>query len=302
MSVNFDDRVTGMLVGAAIGDALGAPYEFKAPGTFTVGSEFGRGVFDTAPGAPTDDSTLVRLHAESWVEACNKPNTKDQFRPSFDKFKSIYVDKLIAWKKSGPPDIGGQTSSAISTWQSTGKGPGETAGSGNGALMAVAPIAAVFLDKGLAQKHAADFSSITHCNGESRFACQRVVGTLHDLLHGVPVDPYVSQLPAWVDVSGGHMGFSLAGMDIALCALEEFLGVSKKWWKGKPSIWPALLQVVEIGGDTDTNAAIAGAVLGAAVGITAMTKDPKMKRLVDTVQGLDDWMKLGQDLCLVQTR
>lgn len=52
------DRFTGALLGLALGDALGATYEFRRP-PFEVAREFGTGVFGTAPGHPTDDSTLA---------------------------------------------------------------------------------------------------------------------------------------------------------------------------------------------------------------------------------------------------
>lgn len=289
----FGDRVTGMLLGAAIGDALGAPYEFKAKGTFTVAREYRRGVFGTGPGEPTDDSTLVRLHAEAWVETAGQP------RRSFDLFEKIYVAKLIAWRNSGPPDIGGQTSSAISAWTSLCR-PTETSGSGNGSLMAVAPIAAVYRTKASAQKAAADFADLTHHNGEARWANQRIVGVEWDLLHGEPPHPYVSELPEWVQRDGGHMGFSLVGADYALEALEMISGHKPGWFhRSDTGMRQTLDWLIEQGGDTDTNAAIAGAVLGAHVGFKRMFADDQMFPLIDKLAGCKDWMNLAASLAEV---
>lgn len=291
-SPDFTDRVTGMLVGAAIGDALGAPYEFKAGGTFKVAREYRRGVFGTGPGEPTDDSTLVRLHAEAWVETKGQVNSLG----GDNAFRKAYVEKLIKWRNSGPPDIGGQTSSAISNWTG-GSGPCETKGSGNGSLMAVAPIAAVFKTKALAQKAAAEFANITHCNGEARWANQRIIGVEWDLLHGEPPHPYVSELPEWVQRDGGHMGFSLVGADYALESLEMISGHKPGWFKRHDTGMRQTFDwLIEQGGDTDTNAAIAGAVLGAYVGFDRMNGDPQVFPLVANLHGLTEWIELARKL------
>ncbi|MGH9036626.1 MAG: ADP-ribosylglycohydrolase family protein, partial [Acidimicrobiia bacterium] len=58
------DRFSGCLLGVALGDALGAPYEFHRP-PFEVAREFRPGWFGTAPGHPTDDSTLAVACAEA---------------------------------------------------------------------------------------------------------------------------------------------------------------------------------------------------------------------------------------------
>ena len=95
------DRYRGALVGLALGDALGAPYEFKSP-PFTMEAVFRQGVFGTAPGHPTDDSTLALFAAEAVLES--------------DDWPAGYTRRLVAWMQSGPPDIGNQTSVAAHRW------------------------------------------------------------------------------------------------------------------------------------------------------------------------------------------
>jgi ADP-ribosyl-[dinitrogen reductase] hydrolase len=70
---------TGALVGAAVGDALGAPFEFKPANTYAqtfpdkvlggVGEMIGGGAFHWAPGEFTDDTQMALALAESLI-AC----------------------------------------------------------------------------------------------------------------------------------------------------------------------------------------------------------------------------------------
>ncbi|MFN6122027.1 MAG: ADP-ribosylglycohydrolase family protein, partial [Actinomycetes bacterium] len=68
-------RAVGCLVGAAVGDALGAPFEFGPAGRFSerfpqpvlggVGELIGGGGFHWAPGEFTDDTQMAVIVAES---------------------------------------------------------------------------------------------------------------------------------------------------------------------------------------------------------------------------------------------
>ncbi len=130
------DRYRGCLLGVALGDALGAPYEFSAP-PFEVAREFRPGVFGTAPGHPTDDSTLAVACAEALLEAAGPEPAPGQPPAGF---AAGYVRRLVAWATSGPPDIGNQTSRAVASWQAGQPPPGDETAQGNGSLMAVAPV------------------------------------------------------------------------------------------------------------------------------------------------------------------
>ena len=68
-------RLTGLLVGAAVGDALGAPFEFMPAGSYAkrfprpvrggIGELIGGGGFNWAPGEFTDDTQMAIVLAES---------------------------------------------------------------------------------------------------------------------------------------------------------------------------------------------------------------------------------------------
>src|SRR6476660_1639020 len=71
-------RVAGALVGSAVGDALGAPFEFGPPGQFSArfpvparGSKTemcGGGSLGWEPGEFTDDTQMALLVASSLIE------------------------------------------------------------------------------------------------------------------------------------------------------------------------------------------------------------------------------------------
>src|SRR5919202_4609971 len=63
------ERYRGSLLGLAVGDALGAPLEFKSPGSFTPIDDMVRGgSFDVMPGQWTDDTSMALCLAASLIE------------------------------------------------------------------------------------------------------------------------------------------------------------------------------------------------------------------------------------------
>ena len=109
------DRITGSLIGLAVGDALGAAVEFQRPGTFPPVTDFRRGgPHDLEAGTWTDDTSLALCLAESLVE-----------RRGFDPRDQL--DRYLSWYRSGHLsatghcfDIGGTTRAALHTYERTG--------------------------------------------------------------------------------------------------------------------------------------------------------------------------------------
>src|SRR3954447_21047901 len=107
-------RVAGALIGSAVGDALGAPFEFGPPGRFSarfpteargVATEMcGGGSLGWEPGEFTDDTQMALLVATSLVArgALDEPDVFDRFR---------------TWAAAHPPDIGNQTSAILRSGQ-----------------------------------------------------------------------------------------------------------------------------------------------------------------------------------------
>ena len=146
------DKGVGMLVGLAIGDALGAPLEFEEPRhpddyliSYTKG-----GAHNVSIGEWTDDTSMALAMAKSLLE-----------KKSFDA--NDIMSKFCKWYKDGEfsPrgkcfDIGGTTAIALSSYLKEivkdeyllqpykGRTANDT--SGNGALMRLAPVIMVAQD------------------------------------------------------------------------------------------------------------------------------------------------------------
>ncbi|MBI2823692.1 MAG: ADP-ribosylglycohydrolase family protein [Planctomycetia bacterium] len=64
--MNLCDSQRGALLGLAVGDALGAAFEFSGPGTFGPVTDFRPGgPFDLAAGEWTDDTSMALALADS---------------------------------------------------------------------------------------------------------------------------------------------------------------------------------------------------------------------------------------------
>src|SRR4051794_30050392 len=99
-------RVAGAVVGSAVGDALGAPFEFGPPGQFSArfpgpargaATEMcGGGSLGWEPGEFTDDTQMALLVATSLVE-----NGGLDEADVFERFRT--------WAAAEPPHIGNPT-------------------------------------------------------------------------------------------------------------------------------------------------------------------------------------------------
>jgi len=71
------NKIIGSLIGLAVGDALGAPYEFKKP-PYKVSSDYIEGgVHNVSIGEWTDDTSMALCLAQSLVEK-NGFDARDQ--------------------------------------------------------------------------------------------------------------------------------------------------------------------------------------------------------------------------------
>jgi len=159
-------RVAGALVGSAVGDALGAPFEFGPPGEFSarfprpargVHTEMcGGGSLGWEPGQFTDDTQMALLVAESLAEKGDLDEAD-----IFDRFRS--------WLDADPPDVGNQTRAVLGSgrpWHTAAAEHFERSGhaAGNGSLMRTTPAAIFFSRFGSAATTdaARRISALTH--------------------------------------------------------------------------------------------------------------------------------------------
>jgi ADP-ribosylglycohydrolase len=294
-------RARGCLMGLAIGDALGGPTEGKSQEE--IARRWGRvDGFLTDDQSGSDDTEyalfnarlLIRhgteLRAAMVAEAWNK-----EIVNSSNAHKGAGFSEMMAIRnlKAGllPPESGQH----LHSWS-------------DGLAMRVAPFGIVAAgDPTRAAKLAAEDGSVTH-SGEGVFAGQAVAAAVAVAMLGSNVDAIVDAarkvIPAdsWTS-RGIERAVTIANKypDVwsALKPLSAEIVVSSYFW---PDIGPeavalafgviaasrgnfrdAVLGGVNMGRDTDTIAAIAGAIIGARQGIDALP--PEWTRRVSVARG-----------------
>lgn len=266
------DRAQGCLLGQLAGDALGSAVEFQNRVAIArthpdgVRDLVDGGTWNLIAGQPTDDSEMALALARSIV----RENGYDA-----EEVAGAYID----WRHSGPFDIGMTTSSGIAALE---RGLWPTSDSqSNGALMRVSPIG-IFAQgdpvraAGIARQDAALTHPSAVCQASSAaFAAAVAVGiaggTARDMVAAAEraagadwagilvrerIDFARRTMP---DDFQGHMGWVLTALQNAFYWLNH----------GAP-LEETVIATVAQGGDTDTNAAICGALLGAVQGRTAI--------------------------------
>lgn len=276
---NHTDRAAGALVGLAVGDALGAGYEFTTP-TGEIGM-VGGGLGPWAPGEWTDDTQMAVCIAE--VTASGRWDLAD------------IGERFLAWLADDPKDVGQQTAAVLSQ-AATGAELGEHARSyyqrhphraaGNGSLMRTAPVALAFLDDDAARAEAAmAASALTHGDPLAGQACvlwcAAIARAVTDArLDGVwdglaQLDPRARD--AWAQrlresEAGPPQRFAPNGFVVTALQAAQAAIVHTEIPSDRPPdhLATALRAAVGVGDDTDTVAAIAGGVLGARWGVSAV--------------------------------
>jgi ADP-ribosyl-[dinitrogen reductase] hydrolase len=278
--MSHQDRVAGTLLGMAAGDALGAGYEFQYP-PFGQIAMIGGGLGNFAPGEWTDDTSMAVCIAE--VTATGTLDLEQ------------IGDRFLAWARSGPADIGNSTRAVLSRAHSGRELSGiadaffannPSGAAGNGALMRTAPVALAHLgdDEAIAQATRA-VAALTHADPLAGDSCvlwciaiDRAIrhGRLDGVYDGLMLLPEDRQ-GFWTDAlraaetqpPGSFVpnGFTVTALQAAYAAVIQ---------TAVPDDVPArhlqtaLDAAVRIGHDTDTVAAIAGALLGARWGTSAI--------------------------------
>ena len=276
------DRAAGALVGTATGDALGAGYEFGHPGPDAVIDMIGGGPFNFAPGEWTDDTSMTVAVAMVTAAGIDLRTTEGL---------DAVAAGFLAWFNAGPKDVGSQTRLVLGTRDRTSAGmtatarsiPGRTAG--NGSLMRTAPVGLAYLDDPQACLDAAQkVSDLTHADVRAAQACQLWSFAIrHAVVHG-SFDGVRGYLDVAAPEPAEFWGARLDEAQAQAATPEQFSNngwvvhaLQTAWWaithaeNGQPShLEQALDLAVRAGNDTDTTAAIAGSLLGARWGRSAI--------------------------------
>jgi ADP-ribosyl-[dinitrogen reductase] hydrolase len=276
--MDLADRVVGSALGLALGDALGAPFEFlRARNVPDPIPALERPWLNEPPGSTTDDTAMARNLMRSLAA-----------RGRFDA--DDLLERHLAWFRSDPPDVGTLTgrvlrriaagevaaTAAQEIWNE--RGPEVSAG--NGSVMYCAPLGIAYANRPDELGHLAPaLSALTHVDGRCMMAVLAVTLGVAALVRGESAEAAAhAALTAVDDLEGGEeleflveaVGGSRAidGPDQGFCLFTA--GAAFQALLRPGDVETELRRVVSLGGDTDTNSAVAGALLGARDGAHAL--------------------------------
>lgn len=265
-------RVMGMIVGAAVADALGAPFEFRSAGQYGTafptpviggtGEMIGGGSFGWEPGEFTDDSQMAIALAEALLSA-----------DGYDA--DVVWSWFRAWRATAK-DVGVTTAKALShaDWRDV---PRDTRrGAGNGALMRAFVLAAAYLDADddVVRHVVVEQGGLTHPDPAAGWGAWIAVEMCRIAITGgdpiAAVDGLLAHLPTGVRDDFATVlspEWTPDQSHVSNGSVWGCLGQAVWAVRTKPSFEAAVVAAIELGGDTDTVACVTGALAGAVFGV-----------------------------------
>jgi ADP-ribosylglycohydrolase len=270
-----------ILLGLAIGDALGVPVEFNSRQTIAlnpVTDMIGFGTYNLPAGTFSDDSSLAFCLAEALTQEFNL---------------QIIANNFIAWltnnywtARGNVFDVGIATSQAIRHLETGCKpelaGGMEILDNGNGSLMRILPLLVYIKDKPIAERYQITklVSSITHGHIRSVIACFYYLEFARQISNGI--DKFDVYKNLQIEISEYLNTLSINKDEIKLfdrllqsniynLADEEIKSSGYVLHTLEASIWclmttnsykEATLKAVNLGSDTDTTGAVTGGLAG----------------------------------------
>ncbi|MDE2745031.1 MAG: ADP-ribosylglycohydrolase family protein [Chloroflexota bacterium] len=273
------DRARGVLLGLAVGNLLGLPVEGASRSTIRRAYPDGlREIDPRERHRPMDDDLAQAVDLAEALAHDPEP-------------LAGFADRLVKWRSDNGRGIGIMTSTVIdylevglgvpgasrAFWQE--RGSPET--QPNGALMRCAPVALWHaLEPSTLIEQTAASCAVTHFAPGAQWSCILVNAAIAMLLRGyVPSRDDLIFAAAQNGAPAELIAWTLAIPDAIDERIAEervsghtYLCMQAALWclDTNDSIEQALVRIVSGGGDTDTNAAVAGAVLGARFGASAI--------------------------------
>ena len=272
-SLPLAERAQGALLGLAAGNALGVPTEFLGSPAAILAA-FPSGLTDIlradTPSSPFDDDTAMALVLAEELLAG-------------DVDLERLARRWIAWMDADGRGVGAWTRTALNHIRTHGSPPSGTGGrASNGAVMRALPVA--LATRGSPRNLVAGTwhtAALTHPDDRCTWgavavnvaAAELLAGRrdfLADVIEVLRVNAAPPELLAAVrrvplerreelPILGERAGDAVACVEIALWAA----------WH-EPNLEQALIWLANAGGDSDTNAAVAGGLLGARDGVQAI--------------------------------
>lgn len=267
------DKIKGGLfgdaIGDAIGDALGAPTEFMSQEEIiekygTVSTMIGGGIWNVEPGETTDDTAMTIAVARGIIANSSEPIEE-------------IGREFLKWRDTDPKDIGITIREAFynykDDWFKAAEVThhhlgGKTAG--NGSLMRCLPVALAYSDEKKIAELTVLQSKMTHYDDLASEACVIYSRISRRILKGEDLkDATIEEVK--------NTMYEAGLLEEPDCPPDGFVVHTMKWvlyWllKGK-SFKEVVIGAANMGGDSDTIAAIAGGLKGLEVGFKNLPEE-----------------------------
>lgn len=270
----------GCLLGTAVGDALGLPYEglsarrgarlFPDPGRHHLC--FGRGMV-------SDDTEHACFVARALVTSGTDP----------DAFARTLARSLRWWLAGLPAGVGWATGRAIlKLWCGWPPSRSGVRSAGNGPAMRSAVLGVAIDDPALLERLVATSTRLTHTDPRAYHAALAVALAARHSAGAATVSPeaFIGELSAHLPADPGLVALARQARDSAARAesVADFArgigsrrGISgyshytvpcvlQVWFRHPEDFAAGLTELIRAGGDTDTSGAIFGGIVGARVG------------------------------------
>ncbi|QDV87255.1 ADP-ribosylglycohydrolase family protein [Planctomycetes bacterium TBK1r] len=282
------DAIVGCILGTAVGDAIGLPYEGLSPkrAERLLGTPdrhrffFGRGMI-------SDDTEHTCMAAQSLIEAGG----------NVDAFTKRFARRLRWWILALPAGVGKATAkSGIKLW--LGWKP-ENAGvfsAGNGPAMRTAVFGAAIDDVSLLRELVRASSRLTHSDPKADDGAIAVALAAKHARQGASInaDVWLGEVVDAVGDDGAELIDLLRRAIDSVQANESTLAFAKSlglqrgvtgytyhtvpvaihtWLSHPQDFRQAVTTIIQCGGDADTTAAIVGGIIGAGVGPEGIPTD-----------------------------
>lgn len=252
------NKIYDAVMGLVVGDALGVPVEFKVRDTFHVDDMIGYGTYNQPPGTWSDDSSLTLATMESIIrkggidpaDMMNNFSVEWYYKGEFTPYGKVF-------------DIGGTTEAAIRRFNSGIEplkcGLNHYKHNGNGSLMRILPLA--LMPSSMTDIN--NVSSLTHAHEISRRACRTYVAIAEQLLKRSPLRDIIDYPIAWKDFDRIPKIYKLNRDEIRSTGYVVDTLEAALWCVYHTNSYrDCVLTAVNLGGDTDTIAAVAGGLAG----------------------------------------
>ncbi|RGP64010.1 ADP-ribosylglycohydrolase [Fusarium longipes] len=296
-----ESRIVGALLGVHAGDSLGATVEFQSNETIArkypngLRDIIGGGPFNWPPGHATDDTDMTRGVLLAYHDRYHRGVEQDIARLAGDHFVDwLHGDWPDRDKGSSPEDIGCTTQVGLDRYKinrdpdNAGGGQG---GAGNGSLMRCIPTGLFQRDPEKLVEESQRISKITHDDHRCTISCAAYNTIVSKLIGQVSVEEAIKAGLAVAEKLEGQQGVVYEAielgeeLDLSRMAMQgpsprlrgqcsgyvlESLSLAIAAILDHRSLEDIIVDIVRIGKDTDSNAAIAGGLLGARDGVEAI--------------------------------